>query len=60
MEREWKENWENYLKRKFGDCIPTKFVLQLGEIDFYLPPLLGTTPDSAKQIEKHNSKIGVF
>jgi len=56
----WKENWDRFLKNKFGSEIPERFVVNLKEIDFYLPPLLGTTPDSSREIQKHNLKIAIF
>ena len=52
--------WQNYLKSKFGDNVPEKFVINLGEIDFCIPPLLGVDTDSFKAIQKHNAKTAIF
>jgi hypothetical protein len=58
---DWVEHWEAYLEKKFNGSIPDGAIqIDLGEIDFYIPPLLGTTADSYKAICKHNSKIGIF
>lgn len=55
------KNWENYLKSKFGNNIPDGPIkIDLAEIDFVIPPLLGTTVESMKTISKHNAKIGIF
>jgi hypothetical protein len=56
---EWKENWENYLKtREVGEKEPIQ--LNLRDIDFYIPPLLGIDAESMNSIRKHNAKIGIF
>lgn len=52
--------WQNYLKTKYGDNIPEKITLNLGEIDFIIPPLLGATPESFKGLQRHNAKKGIF
>ncbi len=52
--------WENYLQTKFGDSRPDRFVVNLGELDFLIPPLLGVDGASFNGIKKHNSKKGVF
>lgn len=52
--------WQNYLKSKFGDNLPERFVINLGEIDFPIPPLLGVNSDSFKAIQKHNAKNSIF
>lgn len=53
--------WQNYLVSKYGDNIPDKIpTINLGEIDFIIPPLLGATPESFKAIQKHNAKKGIF
>jgi hypothetical protein len=52
--------WQNYLKSKYGENIPNRIVLDLGEIDFIIPPLLGVNPDSFKGLQKHNAKKGIF
>ena len=55
------DNWETYLKGKFGNNIPDgPLKIDLSEIDFIIPPLLGTTVESIKIINKHNAKIGIF
>lgn len=58
---DWKENWERYLRKKFGDTVPDgKLAVDLGEIDFRIPPLLGATAESMRAIQKHNARQGVF
>jgi hypothetical protein len=54
--------WENYLQSKFGDKDkrPEKFVINLGDVDFLIPPLQGVDGVSFNAIKKHNSKKGVF
>lgn len=52
--------WQNYLKSKFGDNVPERFVINLGEIDFPIPPLLGVDPESFKALQKHNAKKSIF
>jgi hypothetical protein len=52
--------WQNYLKEKFGDKVPETFIVNLGEIDFCIPPLLGINPESFKAIQKHNAKKSIF
>jgi hypothetical protein len=58
----WKENWNEFLKSHpeivFIDGKPSK--IDLADIDFWIPPLLGANADSMKAIEKHNSKLGIF
>lgn len=63
---EWKEHWEKYLetqqtvpwKEQTSENGPIK--INLGEIDFYIPPLLGIDAESMNSIRKHNAKIGIF
>jgi hypothetical protein len=58
---DWKLNWEAYLKRKYPlDNIPKVIILDISEIDFYIPPLLGINTNSFKAIQKHNAKISIF
>jgi len=57
---DWKLHWEEFLKKKFGDSIPSSFTLDLGEIEFYIPPLLAKTSEGFKAIQKHNAKYRVF
>ena len=52
--------WENYLQDKFGNNRPDRFVIDLGELDFLIPPLQGVDGASFNAIKKHNSKKGVF
>lgn len=55
------DNWNNFLKSKFNvDKLPDRFILDLGEIHFYIPPLLATTPEGFRIIQKHNSKKTIF
>jgi len=56
----YKQQWKDYLKNKFGDNIPEQFTVNLGEIDFYLPPLHGINADSFNAIKKHNAKNNIF
>lgn len=60
MNNDWKENFYKYLQRKYGDTIQEPIKIDLGEIDFYLPPLLGIDSESMKAIQKHNQKINIF
>jgi hypothetical protein len=61
MTNDWKVHWEKYLTKKYGDKIPEgKFLLNIGEIDFYISPLLGTTSESFRAIQKHNEKHRIF
>lgn len=61
MSDDWKIHWENYLRKKFGNAVPDEaFKINLGEIDFYIPPLLGNTAESMKAIQKHNAKNRIF
>ena len=56
----FQEHWKNYLQNKFGNDIPDKFVINLGEIDFQIPPVMATTSIGFKILVKHNARIGVF
>jgi hypothetical protein len=66
MHNDWKEHWESYLNNhqtvpwetQQGENGPIK--INLGDIDFYISPLLGTTPESMKAIQKHNAKVTIF
>jgi hypothetical protein len=66
LEDDWKVNWEAYLEKyKDAPCNPPTGIngplkINLGEIDFYIPPLLGTTAESMKAIQKHNAKKRIF
>ena len=66
MEDDWKVNWEAYLeKRKDAPWNKPQQVngpikINLGEIDFYIPPLLGVDAESMKAIQKHNAKKRIF
>jgi hypothetical protein len=57
---DWEIYWKAYLLQKFGNNIPISFTLDLGEIDFWIPPLLGKNSESFKAIQKHNAKHRVF
>jgi hypothetical protein len=53
MEDDWKEHWNAYLREKYGSEIPEgPLKINLGEIKFYIPPLLGIDATSM------NDKIG--
>jgi len=63
MEDDWKVDWEDYLKNYKDDPsekIPNAFKIDLKNIDFYIPPLLGADADSMKAIAKHNAKKRIF
>jgi hypothetical protein len=63
MSEDWKQYWENYLKNYEdvpGEKTPTAFKIDLKDIDFYIPPLLGADVDSMKAIAKHNAKHRIF
>ena len=60
MNNEWKTLWKLYLQAKFGDNVPIKFTINLGEIDFWIPPLLGVDRESFRAIQKHNAKKSIF
>ena len=57
---EWKTNWEEYLKLHNLNEKEESFKINLGEIDFFIPPLLGINAESMNAIRKHNAKIGIF
>jgi hypothetical protein len=57
---DWEKNWKEYLAKKFGENIPVSFTLDLGEINFWIPPLLGKDTPSFKAINNHNAKHRVF
>jgi hypothetical protein len=65
---DWKISWEKYLAEKHKGTVPWEeqsgengpIKIDLGDIDFYIPPLLGTTPESMKAIQKHNAKHRIF
>lgn len=60
MNDDWKIHFHNYLTKKYGDDIKEPIHIDLGEVDFYIPPLLGIDADSMKAIQKHNQKINIF
>jgi hypothetical protein len=61
MEDDWKELWNAYLREKYGSEIPEgPLKINLGEIKFYIPPLLGIDATSMKAIAKHNAKHRIF
>jgi hypothetical protein len=61
MDDSWKEHWECYLTTKFdGKNPPKSFILDLGDLDFCIPPLLVVNRESFNAIKKHNAKKGIF
>lgn len=61
MDDSWKEKWECYLITKFeGKEPPTSFILDLADITYPIPPLLGINRESFHAIQKHNAKKGIF
>lgn len=56
----WKEHWEQYLKTHNLSEKEESFKINLRDIDFYIPPLLGIDAESMNSIRKHNAKIGIF
>jgi hypothetical protein len=61
MEDDWKTNWNAYLKKKYGEEIPHGPIeIDLGEIDFYIPPLLAYDTKGFRTIQKHNAKKRIF
>ena len=61
MDDSWKEKWECYLITRFeGKEPPTSFIINLGDLNFPIPPLLGIDRDSFNAIKKHNLKKGIF
>lgn len=67
-QEEWKQQWEKYLAEKHKGTVPWEeqggdngpIKINLGEIDFYIPPLLGVDAESMKAIAKHNAKHRIF
>lgn len=64
MEDDWKANWESYLEANkdapWNTSSNGPIKLNLGEIDFYIPPLLGIDAESMRAIQKHNAKKRIF
>lgn len=61
MQTNWNMYWQQYLANHFHNEIPdTAFPLNLADIDFYIYPLLATTAEGIRVIQKHNAKIGIF
>lgn len=61
MQDDWEERWNKYLTEKFCKNIPeSSFKLDLRDINFYISPLLATTSDGMKAIQKHNAKLNIF
>ena len=61
MTEEYKVLLEKYLKEKYGDTSSNgPYLINLGEIDFLIPPLLGSDIDSFKSLKKENAKKGIF
>ena len=61
MTESWQILLENYLKEKYKDTSsPGPYKIDLGEIDFIIPPILGADPKSFKTLQKHNAKKGIF
>ena len=63
MSEDWKRHWEEYLAGRRKDDIKDEIEpieINLGEIDFYIPPLLGANVESMKAIAKHNAKQRIF
>jgi hypothetical protein len=58
---DWKTNWEAYLNSsKIEPTHNGSIKIDLKDIDFYIPPLLGITPEDFKAIQKHNAKKRIF
>ena len=58
---DWKDDWNAYLREKFGSEIPEgPLKVNLGDIKFFIPPLLGIDSVSMKAIKKHNAKYRIF
>lgn len=52
---------ENYIKKKYGETDSNgPFKIDLGEIDFVIPALHGSTVESFKALQKHNAKHKIF
>lgn len=56
----WKERWLEYLESNNLMENEKSFKINLRDIDFYIPPLLGVDAESMNSIRKHNAKIGIF
>jgi hypothetical protein len=61
MTEEYKVLLEKHLKEKYGDISSNgPYLINLGEIDFLIPPLLGSDVKSFKSLKKENAKKGIF
>lgn len=61
----WEDNWNKFLQEHKLEPVDPEIPdgalhLNLADVDFYIPPLLGTTTESMKAIARHNAKIGIF
>ena len=60
MLTEFDRNWKEFLTKKFGTNIPYKFVINLSEVNFVIPPVMAATTDGFKVLQRHNARVGVF
>ncbi len=62
--RTYKEEPEDrfvlWLMDRILDQPPIRVQIDLSEVNFYIPPLLGVTVEAFKAIQRHNERIGIF